>query len=98
MRTLFLLATAICCCYLHCFAQSLRDVTTASESRDITDISAKSLSCIQSKYTKLTSSLQQQSAKMLQRMQQKEEKLRGKIQKKDSTLAKELFQNSENKY
>ena len=43
-------------------------------------------------------SLQQHSIRMLQRMQQKEQKLRSKLQGKDSSLAGELFQNSEEKY
>ncbi|TKK64360.1 hypothetical protein FC093_22670 [Ilyomonas limi] len=98
MRTLFLIATAICCCYLPCFAQDGSNGVAVPANKGIAGISDKSLSFMQHKYSRLTTSIQQQSTKMLQRMQRKEQKLRNKLQRKDSTLAKELFEGSESKY
>ncbi len=93
MRALFLIAVAMCCCYLHTFAQN-GSPTAESSIKGLANISEKSLSFIQGKYSMLTTSVQKQSSRMLNRMQRKERKL----QEKGSTFAKELFENSENKY
>jgi hypothetical protein len=74
MRTLFLIAAALCCCYLHTFAQDGSAATAAAaENKGIASISDRSLAFIHSKYSKLTNSLERQSSKMLQRMQRKEQ-------------------------
>lgn len=97
-------ATVLCILLLHSlsYGQSIDTASVAVQQNttveSIQNISSKSLTYIDDKYSKLTKSIQSQSEKVLKRMQDKETKLQNKLQKIDSTKAQELFSDSKTKY